>query len=311
MGAYRHLFGPVLSRRLGLSLGIELVRGKTCSFDCVFCQIGRTPHPSLERERFVPESEVLAEFSEWLAAGGRADHVTLAGSGEPTLHAGFGEVLDGLRARSAIPTVLMSNGSLFFLPEVREAAAKASIVKVSLSGWDEESWRRINRPHPSLRFDRVLGGLREFSAHYRGTLWVEVFLVRGINDRPDQVARIAALVNGLNPARVHLNTVVRPPAEPESRAVGEAELRERAVLFQPCAETPELATGHAEAASGSGGDLLETVSRHPSTLEQLVVSLRREQADLERELASLERAGRVERVRTGGAEYFRRRADAT
>lgn len=309
MAAYRHLFGPVLSRRLGLSLGVELVRGKTCSFDCVFCQIGRTPNPSLIRERFVPESEVLAEFSAWLAAGGRADHVTLAGSGEPTLHAGFGDVLDGLRARSAIPTVLMSNGSLFFLPEVREAAERASIVKVSLSGWDEESWRRINRPHPSLRFDRVLDGLRDFSSHYRGTLWVEVFLVRGINDRPDQVARIAALVNGLNPARVHLNTVVRPPAEPESLAVPEAELRELASLFRPAAETPEAPAGHAEAATG-GGDLLETVTRHPSTLEQLSASLHRERAELERELQALERAGRIERVVTGGSEYYRRRPDA-
>lgn len=296
-----------MSRRLGLSLGVELVHEKTCSYDCVFCQIGRTPKTSLERAYHVPVRDVLAEFSAWLAAGGRADHITLAGAGEPTLHAGFGEVLDGLAARCSIPTVLMSNGSLFYLPEVREAAAKASIVKVSLSGWDEESWRRINRPHPSLTFDRMLEGLRAFAATYRGTLWVEVFLVKGVNERPEQVARIAALVNGLKPARVHLNTVVRPPAEPESRAVAEEAMRELAGLFAPAAETPEAAAPRTSAAAGSGAGLLETVTRHPSTLEQLAESLKRDRAGLESELAALEKAGQVERVETGGAVYFRRR----
>jgi wyosine [tRNA(Phe)-imidazoG37] synthetase (radical SAM superfamily) len=307
MSAYRHLFGPVLSRRLGLSLGVELVREKTCSYDCVFCQIGRTPKTSLERACHVPVPEVLAEFSAWLSAGGRADHITLAGAGEPTLHAGFGEVLEGLAARSSIPTVLMSNGSLFYLPEVREAAARASIVKVSLSGWDEASWRRINRPDPALSFDRMLEGLRAFAATYRGALWVEVFLVKGVNERPAQVARIAALVNRLKPARVHLNTVVRPPAEPLSRAVAEEAMRELAGLFVPAAETPEAAAPLASAAAGSGAGLLETVTRHPSTVDQLAESLNRGRAGLEAELGELEKAGQVERIETGGAVYFRRR----
>jgi wyosine [tRNA(Phe)-imidazoG37] synthetase (radical SAM superfamily) len=283
----------------------------------VFCQVGRTPRTSLERACFVPVAEVLAEFSDWLAAGGRADHITLAGAGEPTLHSGFGEVLEGLAARSSIPTVLMSNGSLFYLAEVREAAARASIVKVSLSGWDEDSWRRINHPHPELRFDRVLGGLRAFSESYRGTLWVEVFLVKGVNDKPGQVARIAALVNGLGAARVHLNTVARPPADPAAAAVAAAALRELAGLFKPTAETADAAAaaGSAELRSPEKGlvsvdetGLLETVTRHPSTLEQLVASLKRDPAGLAVELNALEKAGEVERVETGGAVFFRRRA---
>ncbi len=310
MSAYRHLFGPVMSRRLGLSLGVELVREKTCSYDCVFCQVGRTPKTTLERACFVPVAEVLAEFDAWLAAGGKADHITLAGAGEPTLHAGFGDVLDGLAARSPIPTVLMSNGSLFNLPEVREAAARASIVKVSLSGWDDASWRRINRPPASLRFEPMLQGLQSFAGSFRGTLWVEVFLVRGINDQPGQVGRIAALVNGLKPARVHLNTVVRPPADPESAAVQEAALRELAALFTPPAETPDASAPTAAAAAGTGAGLLETVTRHPSTLDQLAASLKRDRAGLTAELEALEKAGAVERVETGGALYYRRRPPA-
>ncbi len=308
MSAFRHLFGPVLSRRLGLSLGVELVPEKTCSYDCVFCQIGRTPCTTLERARFVPEDEVLADFSAWLAGGGKADHITLAGAGEPTLHAGFGDILDGLRARSAIPTVLMSNGSLFYVPEVRAASAKADIVKVSLSGWDEASWRQVNRPDSSLRFDRVLEGIRAFARDYRGTLWVEVFLVRGINDRPEQVARIAALVNPLKPACVHLNTVVRPPAEPEARSVAEDAMRELAALFHPPAETP-VSDRSRSVSAGAGGGLLETVTRHPSTLAQLVESLHGDPGSLLKELEALEKAGRVESVMTEGAVYYRRRRD--
>jgi wyosine [tRNA(Phe)-imidazoG37] synthetase (radical SAM superfamily) len=307
MGAYRHLFGPVMSRRLGLSLGVELVREKTCSYDCVFCQIGRTPRTSLERACFVPVQEVLEEFSAWLAAGGRADHITLAGAGEPTLHSGFGEVLAGLAQRSPIPTVLMSNGSLFYLPEVREAAARASIVKVSLSAWDEASWRRLNHPHPDLRFEQVLKGLQAFAGSFSGTFWVEVFLVKGINDQPGQVARIAALVNALNPTRVHLNTVVRPPADSASGAVAEPVLLELAGLFDPPAEVTPPVAAVAGAAAGAGAGLLETVTRHPSTLDQLVASLKRDRAGLSAELDALEKAGEVERVETAGLVYFRRR----
>lgn len=308
MSAFRHLFGPVLSRRLGLSLGVELVPEKTCSYDCVFCQIGRTPRTTLERAHFVPVDEVLADFSAWLAGGGKADHITLAGAGEPTLHAGFGDVIDGLKARSAIPTVLMSNGSLFFLPEVRAAAAKADIVKVSLSGWDDASWRRVNRPQGSLRFDRMLEGLKAFAADYRGALWVEVFLVRGVNDRPDQVARIAALVNPLKPARIHLNTVVRPPADPDSRAVADEAMRALAGLFQPAAEPP-VTDAPRSVSAGAGGGLIETVTRHPSTLAQLAESLQRDQAALAVELEALVRAGLVESVETQGVVYYRRRRD--
>jgi wyosine [tRNA(Phe)-imidazoG37] synthetase (radical SAM superfamily) len=309
MSAYRHLFGPVLSRRLGLSLGVELVPEKTCSYDCVFCQIGRTPHTTLERARFVSETDVLAEFSAWVAAGGKADHITLAGAGEPTLHAGFGEVFDGLRARSAIPTVLMSNGSLFYLPEVRDAAVRADIVKVSLSGWDEASWRRVNRPHPALRFDQVLEGLRSFAGSFRGILWVEVFLVRGVNDSPEQAARIAALVNPLQPARVHLNTVVRPPAEPDSRAVTDDTMRSLSALFDPPAETPVTDAPHTASTAGGGG-LLETVTRHPSTLAQLAESLQRGQTGLAEELKALEGQGLVESVVTQGSVYYRRRRES-
>ena len=210
---YQYLFGPVRSRRLGRSLGIDLLPAKTCTFDCPYCQVGRTTFQTVERREYVPVQAVLDEFDRWHAAGGRADYVTLAGSGEPTLHSRFGEILTALRQRAPIPRALLSNGSLFHLPEVRAAACAAEVVKGTLSAWDEESFRRVHRPHASLNFAQHLAGLRALRQELRGAYWIEVFVVPGVNDRPEDMARIAALARSIGPDRVHLNTAVRPPAE--------------------------------------------------------------------------------------------------
>jgi len=129
MNRYRHLFGPVPSRRLGRSLGVDLTPFKTCTLDCIFCQLGHTTNKTLDRKEYVPVVAVEAELETWIKEGGKADYITLSGSGEPTLHTRFGEVLQFVRDQTAIPTALLSNGTLFWLPEVREAARHADIVK--------------------------------------------------------------------------------------------------------------------------------------------------------------------------------------
>ena len=154
MTTYRHVFGPVPSRRFGRSLGVDLTPLKTCSFNCVFCQLGPTPRTTLERREYVPVQSVKNEILRWRDAGGTADYATLSGSGEPTLHSGFGEVLRFLKAELPCSAVLLTNGSLLHLPEVRAAAAEADVAKLSLSAWDDDSFRQINRPHPDLDFHR-------------------------------------------------------------------------------------------------------------------------------------------------------------
>ena len=153
MGDYKYLFGPVPSRRLGRSLGVDLTPHKTCSLDCVFCQLGRTTEKTIARQEYVPTDKVLAELAEWLDRDGQADYITLSGSGEPTLHSGFGKVLEFIRSKSVIPAVLLTNGTMLQLPEVREAAACANVVKISLSAWNQASYEWVNRPHNQLRFE--------------------------------------------------------------------------------------------------------------------------------------------------------------
>ena len=236
MQTYHYLFGPVPSRRFGRSLGVDLTPRKTCTLDCVFCQLGRTTDKTMIRKEYVSVDAVLAELAGWIKESGKADYITLSGSGEPTLHSGFGEVLRFVRSHSSIPAVLLTNGTLLHLPEVQEAASHAHVVKTSLSAWDQSSFGWMNRPHPELSFRQVVEGQKAFRARYKGQLWLEVFLVAGMNSLPPDVAKIAALAKEIRPDRIHLNTSVRPPSKDFAVPVSKERLESLCSLFAPQAE---------------------------------------------------------------------------
>ena len=291
---YRYLFGPVPSRRLGLSLGVDLNPMKVCTEDCVFCQVGRTTERTLERKAWVPTAAVLAEFDRWAGGGPRADFVTLSGSGEPTMHAEFGAVLRHVRATAKFKTALLSNGSLLFLPEVRRDAALADVVKVTLSAWDEASFRKIHRPAAGATFARLLEGERALREEFRGQLWVEVMLLPAYNDAPEQVRAIAELVKSLRADAVHLNTTTRPAlAGVEVPRVPEAWLRTVAPWFSPVAEIPSFSGKAAPPEAMSDAAWMELLARHPIALEALAASSGTEVAALERRLAPLVAAGKL------------------
>jgi wyosine [tRNA(Phe)-imidazoG37] synthetase (radical SAM superfamily) len=188
------------------------------------------------REEYVPIEPVLAELAEWLKVSGKADYITLSGSGEPTLHSQFGSVLDFIRSHSKIPAVLLTNGTMLHLPEVREAASHADVVKVSLSAWNTASYGWMNRPHSQLLFDQLIEGQKAFRDQFRGQLWMEVFLVDAINSMPSDVRKIAGLAEQIQPVRIHLNTVVRPGAEDFAAPLSKERMTDLAHLFHPGAE---------------------------------------------------------------------------
>jgi len=269
-GNYKYLFGPVPSRRLGRSLGIDVTPMKTCSFDCVFCQLGRTTQLITERDEFVPFADVCAEIEQWLKTNGGADVITFAGSGEPTLYSHLGELIDFIKVRTDIPVIVLSNGTLLHRPDVRGETARADIVKVSLSAWDDESFKTINRPAPGLTFKELVAGERAFRTEFSGELWIEVFLMDDINADPKQVARIAALASEIHPDKIHLNTAVRPPAESSVHPVASEKLEALCGLFTPRAEV--IASFATDAQSGgelNTENLIELIRRHPATAAQL------------------------------------------
>jgi len=233
---HTYLFGPVPSRRLGRSLGVDLVPFKTCTLDCVYCECGRTTTLTMQRAEYVPAAAVLAELAEWCAAGGTADFITLAGSGEPTLHTGLADIIRGIRAVTSIPVCILTNGTLFHLPEVRAAAGLADVVVPSLDAPDAATFARINRPAPGCDFERYVNGLRAFAAEFRGALWLEIFIVPGINDREACVRELARIAAELHPAKIQLNTAVRPPADADVRPASAECLHQLAPLFTPRAE---------------------------------------------------------------------------
>lgn len=302
---YKHLFGPVPSRRLGRSLGLDLVPFKTCSFDCIFCQLGKTTRKTNARREYVPVDEIIAELDAWLHSGDTADYITLAGSGEPTLNREFGRVIEFARQATRIPVALLTNGSLLIDPEVRTQAAKANVVKVSLSAWNQSSLEHVNRPVRGIEFKRLIEGQRLFRSQFPGELWMEVFLVWGTNATPKDVAEIAELVQVIAPDKIQLNTAVRPPCEEFAYAVPEEHLRELAQLFVPPAEViAEYSSDSSAKVHATEADILELLERRPCTLEQLcrVFGLHRNEAS--KYLGKLGRTGRVRQLRKDGEVFY-------
>ena len=227
----RYLFGPVPSRRYGRSLGVDLSVPKTCTLNCRFCQLGDATQTTVTRTDTPAIAEVLGELRQWLAKGLPVDFITASGSGEPTLHTHFGDLFRFVRAETSCQSLLLSNGTLLFLPEIRREAALADVVKVSLHAWDQESFERTVRPHPSLRLDAILDGYRAFRDEFAGRIDLEVFVMPGVNDSTEQVLRIAELARSFRPDGISLNTAVRPTADRQITACPPERLAELKEIF--------------------------------------------------------------------------------
>jgi wyosine [tRNA(Phe)-imidazoG37] synthetase (radical SAM superfamily) len=303
--AYKHLFGPVPSRRLGLSLGVDLTPYKTCSFDCIFCQLGRTTDKTVTRRDYVPTQAVIEELLAWLETGGYADYITLAGSGEPTLHSSFGTVIDSLKTVTTFPVALLTNGSLLRNAEVRRAASNADVVKVSLSAWDQFSFEHINRPHAEVTLKSVVQGIWMLREELQGELWLEVFIVWGVNSIPSDVGRIAELVAPLQPDRIQLNTAVRPPAESFVEPAPEAQLEELAQVFGPTAEViADFASPQSSNVPANEESILAMLARRPCTADQMSSAFGLHRNELAKYVGRLVRSGRIGASSEDGDVYY-------
>lgn len=272
--SYKHIFGPVASRRLGRSLGIDLLPFKTCTLDCVYCECGRTTDLTKQRRDFFSPEEVLTELKDWKEAGNEADIVTLAGSGEPLLALSLEKIIKGIKEITNLPCCLITNGTLFTDPSARKAAMLADIVMPSLDAADEATFKAVNRPVEGLSFAEYLEGLEIFCREYKGhgKIYLEIFLVPGVNDNEDQIKALSLLSRSLHVDSVQLNTAVRPPADKDVRPIPREEMEEWARYFIPRAEV--IASYHGsplkERRAVSEEELLETLSHRVMSLEDLV-----------------------------------------
>jgi len=295
----RNVYGPVPSRRFGLSLGIDPLEPKTCCYDCVYCQQGRTTTLSTTREDLVPVTDVLADVREALARC-TPDVLTLAGSGEPTLYLSMGELIDGLHEMCEAPVVVLTNGALMGDPQVRSEASRAEIISPSLDAGDAETFRRINRPHPDVDFDAMVEGLRALRQEASGRYLLEVLVARGVNDAPVHLERLAALARSIEPDAILVNTPVRPTPGRRQLALDGEQMQRIAAMFGPSAEViAARETAHARPSTALPRDVLAVLERRPCTASELAASMGIDPGDLARTLQELGRAEAIEQTVDG------------
>jgi len=289
------IFGPVPSRRLGRSLGIDIVPYKTCTFDCVYCECGRTTNLTCERREFYPLEELLAAVRDRLGRLAEPpDHLTLSGAGEPTLYSRMGELIAGLKRISDVPVAVITNGSLLGDPAVRKELLGADVVLPSLDAVFETVFRKINRPHDDCRLEKIIEGLETFVGEFRGRVLLEILLVEGYNTGEDHLEALAAVVRRLPVEAVQINTAVRPGTVPGVGPLAPDALERIRERFGPRAEivasTPVRA-GHEEKAAVE--TILEMVARRPCTAADIHRSLGTPLPGVIKILATLESRGEV------------------
>ena len=263
-------FGPVPSRRLGQSLGINNIPPKSCSYSCVYCQVGPTPTPRIAlREFYTPDAIVSAVTARVLAIQQHQeplDALTFVADGEPTLDVYLGREIEQLRPLG-VRIAVISNASLLWREEVRESLRLADWVSLKVDAAREELWQKINRPHPSLRLDDVLRGMLDFSAGFEGTLVSETMLIAGVNDTDESIAEIARFLEKLQPSTAYLGIPTRPPAERWANPAGERAVTQAHEWLSNRLSRVELLTGHEGVGFGTTGDaeadLLSITSVHP------------------------------------------------
>ena len=205
------IFGPVPSRRLGRSLGVDLVPFKTCTYDCIYCQLGVTTNKTMQRKEWVPIDVIIEQLKGKLDS--KPDYITLSGSGEPTLYSKLEELISRIKDMTDIPIAALTNGSLLFLPEVRNALKLADLVVPSLDAGNSMKFQYINRPHRDITFRKMVDGLVKFRDEYEGKYWLEVFLLAGVTTPEMEIDNLRTCIKSIRPDKVQVNTVTRPPAE--------------------------------------------------------------------------------------------------
>jgi wyosine [tRNA(Phe)-imidazoG37] synthetase (radical SAM superfamily) len=301
-----HLFGPVPSRRLGLSLGVDLIPHKTCTFDCLYCEVGRTTDLTQTRRPY-RVAEIIRELADYLEnPPGPLDYITMAGSGEPTLNLGLREIIKAVKNLTKTPVALLTNGSLFYLPEVRDEVAGVDVILPSLDAGREATFQRLNRPHPGLSLDLVVSGLKALRREFAGQIWLEILLLKGLNDQQEELTALKGLLREISPDKVQLNTAVRPVADKSARALTQEEMEVAADFLGAGAEV--VASAHRmspERLAVKDRDLIEMLARRPMTAGDLAQTLGFPLAQVRERLGRLAKSGLVRRDVHQDQDFYR------
>ncbi len=297
------VFGPVPSRRYGLSLGLDIIPKKTCSFNCVFCEVGITNNITSERKNFIKLEDLKIELEKFFTEDIRVDFITFAGSGEPTLNSEIGSMIRYLKKKyNSIPVVVLTNGSLLWMKEVREELLYADIVEPSLNAVDEDTFIKISRPEKNIIFPLYLEGLIKFREEFKGKYFLEIFLVKGINDNFENINRFIEIIRKINPDRIHLNTIDRPPQldfEPVSEEV--------MIRFKEnIGEKAEIISKFKGNKMGIDIEnlILKTIKVRPLRKEDIYLMVKKDRKEIDKTILLLKEKGSIKEVIYNGEEYI-------
>jgi len=307
MKNYRHLYGPVPSRRLGRSLGIDLVPHKICTYNCIYCQIGKTTEKTLVRKEYIPVKEILEEIKGFLKEETSSiEHLSLSGSGEPTLHSKIDSVIRGIKAITSIPVDVITNGSLLYEKEVRESLLEADIVLPSLDAASEEAFEKINRPHAGISVDQVIEGMVEFRKVYKGQIWLEILFCKGVNDHQSELLLMKRAVDRIRPDLIHLNTVVRPPFEKWAEPLNQKEMEEMRAFFGEGASIISEFDRHPPAVTERDikEEILKILKRRPLSLKDLSKGMGIRESEVEKYIQPLVSEGKIQARSFGDSIYY-------
>jgi len=296
------VYGPVPSRRLGISLGVDVVPYKNCSYDCIYCQLGKTTDHTIRRRSFVSVDLVMREIKEVINQNSDIDYITFSGSGEPTLNLDICEMITRVKSFTQIPVAVLTNGSLLWDRRVREDVTRADLVVPSVDAVSEDIFQKVNRPIEGLDVKKVLDGIREFCKDYRGKVYLEIMLVKDVNDSEEEIRRINQFVGELNVDRIQLNTVIRPPGDPSAEPLDEHELLKIKALFDPKLPVAIVADFDRMTSKAYHKDLeqaiIELLKRRPARRDEMATALGVHPNEIAKYLQALEKSKRIKRLRT-------------
>jgi len=269
----KHVFGPVASRRLGISLGVDIIPYKTCTLDCLYCECGKTTTLSLERESFVDSFVVLQEIRQAIIHEPHIDFITFSGGGEPTLNKDIGTIISKIKEMTSIPVAIITNGTLLYRSDVRDDILLADLVLPSLDAASRTVFEAINKPHKDLDLKRMIDGLITFGKSFSGKIWLEVFIAEGINDSDDELDKIHDIIIKVKPEKVQLNSLDRPPAY-ENVQVARMKTLERIVTRWQDLPVEIIRRVHrrneiSEFSQNLENNIMNTIHRRPMTVEDL------------------------------------------
>lgn len=305
--SYHYLYGPVPSRRLGRSLGVDLIPHKICTYDCIYCQIGKTTEKTLVRKEYVPVREILEEVGRFLEEKSSSiDVLSLTGSGEPTLHSEIRSVIEGIKAITSIPVAVITNGSLLYKEEVRESLLQADVVLPSLDAVSAEVFEKINRPCSGISIDKVIDALVEFRRVYKGQIWLEILFCQGVNDSQSELLLMKKAIDRIQPDRIHLNTVVRPPFEKWAIPLNQETIEGIRAFFGEKASIISEFDRHPPAITERDiqEEILEILKRRPLSLTDLSKGMGIRENEIEKYIQPLISEGKIRARSFGDSIYY-------